>query len=303
MSAEAAAAAQRMAETVATAWEGFESSVRSGVQGALQAYREGNEDLYREQQEGLARMLWNQTDTMLALGQITEDQAMEMKSAVADEFGVMVDEVDLATGRILELYGDWAAGGGTTADDIVEFLTDIGQETDRLVETEVTATQEMITSWQERQTALADAATEMQAVVMDIGDTARIEAATASLEIGKIEDALEEITRQEWTIRINVDADRIPDEFRFNSPQFKFYYALQDLVKYAGSHPIPVGADLDMAGMAGQARVQRALQGEMGGATYDQRQVRFEGPIHLRDEMDIEILARRVAELMGRRAA
>lgn len=116
------------------AWQSFSQSVENGVGRALAAYREGNEEMLAEQQAALAEMLWNQTDQMVLLGQITSDQAMAMKSAVADAYGIMVDETQITTNMLLGMFGDWAAGGETTATEIVGFLENIGEHGERLTD-------------------------------------------------------------------------------------------------------------------------------------------------------------------------
>jgi hypothetical protein len=148
---DAAALAEEMGERQREAWETFAQSVEGAVGQALEAYRSGNAEMLAEQQAALAELLWNQTDTMLSLGQITEDQAMAMKVAISTEFGVMVDETDLATNRILALYGDWAAGGETTAEEIIAFMLDIGQETDEMAAEQEAALRESMTAWQNYQ--------------------------------------------------------------------------------------------------------------------------------------------------------
>jgi hypothetical protein len=101
----------------------------------------------------------------------------------------------------------------------------------------------------------------------------------------------------------------VPPEFKFGSPNFRFYYALQDLVSWAGSHPIPIGAQVDTAGLAAQAEILQALRAApaqlyptgapAGNTYYDQRKVEVSS--YPQNEVDVEILARRVAELMRSR--
>ncbi|MFP4344256.1 MAG: phage tail tape measure protein [Anaerolineales bacterium] len=309
LSAQASADAERMAEAQKTAWQSFAGSVEQGVQGALAAYKAGNEEMYQEQQRALAQMLWNQTDVMQGLGQITEDEALTMKSAIAEDFGVMVDDTQVATTRLLTMFDDWSTGGETAASDIVGFLTNIGTETDTLVDNEIAATEEMLTDWEHRKNEMATRGAEMENTIFHMAETTRNESVSAAGEVGKIEDALESVTSKAWTIEIEVDDSRIPDEFRFNSPNFRFYYALQDLVSWAGNHPIPIGAQVDTAGLAAQAEILQALRaaptqlsptgGPAGNTYYDQRKVEVSS--YPQNEVDVEILARRVAELMRSR--
>ena len=153
---EASEAAEEMAKRQQKAWESFASSVQGAVGSALAAYREGNAEMLAEQQQALARMLWNQTDTMAAMGQITTDQAIGMKSVIADEYGIMVSDTELATSQLLGLYGDWAAGGETSADEIIGFIQNIGEETEALVGEEEERIQTMIDQWQAMQEGVGE---------------------------------------------------------------------------------------------------------------------------------------------------
>jgi microcompartment protein CcmL/EutN len=148
---EASASAEKMAEAQQKAWASFASSVQSAVASALDAYRSGNEEMLAEQQHALAEMLWNQTDTMVGMGQITVDESRGMKAAIAEEFGVMVSDTELATDALLSMYGDWATGGETSADEIVGFIQNIGEETETLVGEEEERIQTMIDQWQTMQ--------------------------------------------------------------------------------------------------------------------------------------------------------
>ena len=153
---EASEAAEKMAERQQKAWESFASSVEGAVGQALAAYREGNAEMLAEQQRALAEMLWNQTDTMTAMGQITADQAIEMKFSISTEFGVMVSDTELATNALLGMYGDWAAGGTTEAEDIIGFIQNIGTETETLVGDEEERINTMIGQWQTMQKGVGE---------------------------------------------------------------------------------------------------------------------------------------------------
>jgi hypothetical protein len=193
---EASAAAEKMAAAQQKAWESFASSVQSAVGSALSAYREGNAEMLAEQQRALAEMLWNQTDTMAAMGQITTDQAIGMKVSIADEFGIMVSDTELATNALLGLYGDWAAGGTTEADDIIEFIQNIGTETETLVGDEEERIGTMISQWQDMQEGVGDEGVEIAkhyaAMQEDAGTMAeeiKTGAGTVVTSVGDIEVA------------------------------------------------------------------------------------------------------------------
>lgn len=143
-----AAAAEEMARRQQAAWQTFATSVEGAVGQALQAYQTGNAEMLAEQQQALAEMLWNQTDTMLMMGQVTADQAMAMKSVIGEQYGVMVDETQTATDALLGLFGDWAAGGQTSADDIMAFIQNIGAETDAMVTAQTASIEAGIASWE-----------------------------------------------------------------------------------------------------------------------------------------------------------
>ena len=138
------------------AWVTFAEDVRTAVGAALEAYRTGNAEMLAEQQKGLAQMLWNQTDTMLLLGQVTEEQAAAMKLAIGDQFGIVVDEVGLTTDALLGMFADWAAGGGTSAHQIMNFLLGIGSEAEALATKEEATTRRMIEEWRYRSTGVTE---------------------------------------------------------------------------------------------------------------------------------------------------
>ncbi len=162
MAVRSAEIAEEMAERRAAAWETFAGSVSGAVGRALEAFQSGNAEMLAEQQASLAQMLIGQADTMVAMGQITADQATGMKAAIAGEFGIMVDEGQVTTDALLGMFGDWAEGGATSADDIVSFLTNIGDESEALVQAEVDATQSMLDAWEEKQAGIGSAASEIE---------------------------------------------------------------------------------------------------------------------------------------------
>jgi hypothetical protein len=206
-----AQAQEEMAARAKAAWETFEGNVRTGVEGALAAYKQGNADMLAEQQANLAAMLWNQTDQMLAMGQITTDQAMEMRSALTDEFGPVVDEVALTTSALTTLFADFAAGGTTSANEVIDFIKNIGTNSETLRADAEADILEQIAKWQELQTnvgtettgietSLTDLTTDIETMSVDAikandevitsFDDLATDAATQTAEIGKDADTL-----------------------------------------------------------------------------------------------------------------
>jgi tape measure domain-containing protein len=146
---------EEMAAQAQKAWESFAGSVATGVEQAVTAYQSGNETMLAEQQAYIAELLWNQTNTMLAMGQITTDQAMLMQSALASQYGVMVNDSQLATDQILLMFSDWAAGGATTSEEIVGFLGNIGQKATEMGDQQAAAIDTQLTKFEELRNAAA----------------------------------------------------------------------------------------------------------------------------------------------------
>ncbi len=338
---EAAATAEEMSQRAKAAWETFAGNVRDGVGAALDAYKSGNAEMLAEQQTALANMLLNQTNQMLALGQITKDQALGMKAAISTEFGLMTDDTQLTTDALLGMYSDWAGGGQTSADQIVSFIQNIGTESETLATREETATQREITAWQNAQTqtettsaafdermTLMGGSAETATGIIEGGFTSMGGAAetmsgqvqgasdAASSEIGKIGTAIANLPAyKDIEIHVRQTGDK---STQFGSPQLRLYYGIQDLVKYAATHPVEVavatkmsdGMRLDTGGMLLSALTSGinapALSPAIApasnisnGGTYDQRKVELNMPVTaLRDSVDIELLARRVVALI-----
>jgi len=259
----AAVTAEEMSQRAKAAWETFAGNVKSGVASALDAYKSGNAEMLAEQQAALANMLLNQTNQMLALGQITKDQATGMKAAISTEFGLTVDDTQLTTDALLGMYSDWAAGGQTSADQIVSFIQNIGTESETLSAREEAATQREITAWQnaqaqtettsaafdERMTLMGESA-ETSAGVIEGGFTSMGGAAetmsgqvqgassAASSEIEKIGTAINNLpSYKDIEIHVRQTGDK---STQFGSPQLRLYYGIQDLVEYAATHPVEV---------------------------------------------------------------
>jgi TP901 family phage tail tape measure protein len=328
---ESAAAQEEMAKRAAAAWETFTGNVQTGVAGALEAYKAGNTEMLAEQQRALGEMLWTQTDQMLGMGQITQDQAMEMKSALAGEFGVVVDEVKLATDQLLLLFSDWATGGETSAGQVVGFIKNIGTESATLATNAQTDIQAQLTAWQNLQTGTdtssAAIITRMGELGLEIDtqggivETAFGEAGTASgamasdvegaagraeTAIGGIATAIDNLPSYKL---IEIEVKKTGDEmWDFGSPQFRFYYALEDLVDYAKTNPVEIDVASRMDGAMGLASPSLAALApvtaptQAGGSLYDQRQYNVNVPVTaLANELDIERLAARVAAVIRSR--
>lgn len=150
-----AASQEEMAAQAQKAWESFAGSVATGVEQAVTAYQTGNDTMLAEQQAYIAELLWNQTNTMLAMGQITTEQAMMMQSALSSQYGVMVNDAQLATDQLLLMFSDWAAGGGTTSEQIVGFLGQIGQKATEMGDQQAAAINTQLTKFEELRAAAA----------------------------------------------------------------------------------------------------------------------------------------------------
>lgn len=330
---ESAAAQEEMAKRAAAAWETFAGNVQTGVANALEAYKTGNAKMLEEQQRALGEMLWTQTDQMLGMGQITRAQAMEMKSALAGEFGIVVDEVKLATDKLLMLYSDWANGGQTSADQVVSFIQNIGTESATLAKDAEADIQAQLTAWQELQTGVDTASTPMISRMDELGlkvdeqggviETAFAEAGQASTIMasdiegaaGRAVTAIDGIATAIGNLPdyklVEIEVKKTGDEaWDFGSPNFRFYYALERLVDYAGAHPVEIDVATGMDGaMALNAPLFDAFAPATapapaggGGGMYDQRQYNVSVPVTaLRDELDIERLAARVAAVIRSR--
>ncbi len=328
---ESAAAQEEMAKRAAAAWETFRGNVETGVAGALTAYKAGNAEMLAEQQRALGEMLWAQTDQMQGMGQITNDQAMEMKSALAGEFGIVVDEVKLGTDKLLLLFNDWATGGKTAADDVVGFIKNIGTESATLAKDAEADIQAQLTAWEGLKTGTNTSSAEIITRMGELGlemdtqggivETAFANAGTASTTMaGDVEGAAGRATTAIGTIGTAIDS--LPDykliiievkktgdeAWDFGSPQFRFFYALEDLVDYAKTNPVEIDVASRMDGGMGLSApmlapfAPAAAPLPTGGGMYDQRQYNVSVPVTaLRDELDIERLAARVAAMIRSR--
>lgn len=328
---ENAAAQEEMAKRAAAAWETFAGNVQTGVASALEAYKSGNAKMLAEQQRALGEMLWTQTDQMLGMGQITQDQALEMKSGLAGEFGIVVDEVRLATDELLGLFADWAAGGKTSADEVVNFIQNIGTESATLKANAEADIQAQLTAWESLKTdtgtaseditgtlqalgiAFDDQGGVIEGALGDAGSAAGTmagdvegAAARAITAVGGIATAIGDLPEYK---KIEIEIEKTGDPaFDFGSPQFRFFYALENLVEYAQTHPVEVdvasrlegGMALGASMMASLAPV--AVSTPAGGGMYDQRQYNVSMPVTaVQDALDVERLAQRVVALLRSR--
>lgn len=330
-----AAMSQEMADQVAGAWQTFAENVRTGVAGALEAYQAGNEEMLAEQQRQLGQMLLGQTDQMLALGQITNEQAMTMRGAVAEEFGIMVDDVELTTGRLLALYNDWSVGGQTSADEIVAFIVNIGEESATLADEEEVRIGRQIKAWELLNTAGGETADMMMGHMQHLG--IEVGTATEGVETGfgqmgsgavrmagevgeSVGEAITTVDNLATAIEnlpeythIEIEVERTGDDaWDFGSPNFRFYYALERLVDYAEDNSVVIDVASRMDGgvrldnpsalFAPLTQMTAPAAGGGGQTSYDQRQVHVTVPVTaMQDELDLELLARRVVALIQSR--
>ncbi len=317
---EVAAAQQAMAEQAEQAWQTFAGGVEQGVGAALEAYQAGNAELLAEQERGLAEMLWNQTETMLALGQITSDQANAMQSAIAGEFGIMVDETQVTTNALLGMYAEWAAGGEVTADEIVGFLDNIGAESDTLVERERTMKEETLAEWEAMQAGIASESEQARLAIDAMATGMSLSLETSVTSIGNVDAALRRLpTEHTFTLNLETQGE-IPTLPSGPNPQEPVAFASGTdyapggwaLVGEEGPEMmyVPRGAQIvdahDTAAMVSGASTLMQQLAEVGNSqqtvsytTYDQRQYHFHTEVH--DDLDVELLTRRVLQELRRR--
>jgi len=234
--------AEEMSKRSEDAWKTFASSVATGVGSALQAYKDGNAEMLKEQQDNLARMLVGQTDQMLAMGQITGDQATEMKSAISKEFGIMVNTTQLTTDKLLGMFADWSSGGTTTSTQIVDFIQNIGEESETLTSREKAAIDTQITDWENLKTRVGDANDRMAERMEGLGtdtETATGRAATAFAVVGP---AADEMAGQVTTA--STTATTALGTIQKAIIALPAYKEIEIHVKRTGDQTVPLGPDL-----------------------------------------------------------
>lgn len=327
--ANAALTAEEMSQRAKTAWETFAGNVSSGVGAALEAYKAGNAEMLAEQQSALANMLLGQTDQMLAMGQITQDQAMTMKSAVAEEFGIMVDDAQVTTDALLGMYADWAAGGQTSADQIVTFIQNIGTESETLAAKEEAAIQREITAWdnaKERTGAANDRMAERMeslATQTETG-TARMETGlgaaggAAEAMAGQVAGASDQAVGAIGAITDKINAMPTYKEIEIHYKETGSVPSgggagnssgnnTDSSTNGANPHPnatIPgggVGTQSAMPGFSAPTATAPTTAGAVS-TTAGQSSVQLSMPVTvINDAADVELLARRVVEMIQRR--
>jgi TP901 family phage tail tape measure protein len=171
------AAQERLAAVAWDAWDTFAENVRQGVDEALKAYREGNEDMLAEQQRALGQMLLAQAESKVAAGLISPEQMKDMRLAIHDAYGIVVDETELATDHLLGMYSDWAAGGETSIDDLISFIDNLGPEAEAMAREQEVALTKADEHWRNLKEGVMTYGGEMalaaEAASSDIGDSFR----------------------------------------------------------------------------------------------------------------------------------
>lgn len=265
--AEAAAAEAALAEKTAQTWAEMNTAVAGGIGQYLATYQKGQDDLLaaqatgdsakiakvmetnaeelRLQAEHLARIIWNRTDALLQEGIITKDQQLEMRSALVEHYGIILDETQVVTDGVMGLYEDWAAGGDTLAADVAEILGNIGEAGEVLVSEEEKRIQREIDVWNKRKETAAEQSAAITGSVRQLADDV-----DASMEdmIGstrKLEGAIDTLTKKDWTFYVK-GIYSAPPEIRLDSPNFKAYYAMERLAELTRRTPIEVRVGTDM---------------------------------------------------------
>jgi hypothetical protein len=151
----------RLAEVAATSWETFAQNVYEGVQGALTAYREGNEEMLAEQEAALGQMVLNQAEQWAIMGKIAPSQLKTIRAAIHEEFGIAIDEAAVGRDEFLALFAEMATGGATEIENLIEFIRNIGSETEQMVEDQRQALEDSDREWMDFTNSMESYSAEM----------------------------------------------------------------------------------------------------------------------------------------------
>lgn len=217
----------------------------------------------------------------------------------------------------------------------MKFIQNIGTESATLKANAEGDIQAQITAWQNLQTGAdvsgAEVIADMKTMALETGEQGDLieaalgeaggaagtmagdvegAAARAVTAVGGIATAIENLPEFK---KIEIQIEKTGDEaFDFGSPQFRFFYALEDLVEYAHTNPVEIDVASRMDGGMALSTPMSALASlapvtapvPMNGGVYDQRQYNnVSMPVTaVQDALDIERLAQRVVALIRSRA-
>jgi hypothetical protein len=98
----------------------------------------------------LRKRPWRIVNAWQILGEVTRDQADEMRAAIVDKYGAMVDASKLAAGELIGDLVDWKNQSGVTADDVVSDIDNIQDMAKRLADAETKKQEEWAASYRAR---------------------------------------------------------------------------------------------------------------------------------------------------------
>lgn len=217
-------------------------------------------------QQQITERLNLRTQELLLTGQISEEQANQLTVALAKQFGVTVDETQLAVNHVLGLYQDWASGGETTATDIAESIGSIDTKMLELEASEERRVQAMIDDYDRRAKIYGSEITDFDGMVAAMEGSAG--------RLGGVRDQLDEVKRAidnlptEKVVRVRAEYHGAP-ELVPESPILAIQHMLERAADFAKKHPIIVSGEMtsprfsesvrELVGIEAMARPREAV--------------------------------------------
>lgn len=189
-----------------------------------------------KQQEHLARLLLNELDTLLAMGRISRNQYAEMRLAIADEYGFLLNDQERYTGQMLGALRAWAMGMGVPAGEVVGYISNIESKYPELAAAAEAATYRQMLSWQGLSKEMAYYTGAITSSILNIPDDFTVQAHLENDDevkrrMQEIADAMNNIPREVWvTTHLTIDGD---PSIMPQSPHTMLEYALQNIAKAA----------------------------------------------------------------------
>lgn len=217
-------------------------------------------------QQQMVERLNIRTQELLLTGQISEQQANDMTAALAKQFGISINETDLAVNHILGQYADWAAGGETTATDIADSIGSIDTKMLELEASETARVQALIDDADRRARVYSGEATDFDAMVAAMeGSAGRMGSVRA--QFNEVKAAIDNLpTEKTITVRARYEGDPalVPE-----SPILALQHMLERAANFAQAHPIMVSGELasprfsesvrELVGIEAMARPREAI--------------------------------------------
>jgi TP901 family phage tail tape measure protein len=207
-------------------------------------------------QQQMVERLNIRTQELLLTGQISEQQANDMTAALAKQFGISINETDLAVNHILGQYADWAAGGETTATDIADSIGSIDTKMIELEASETARVQALIDDADRRAQVYSGEATDFEAMVAAIeGSAGRMSDVRAQFD--EVKAAIDNLPSEKTvTVRARYEGD---PALTPESPILAIQHMLERATAFAKAHPIMVSGEMASpfsASMRGAAGVE-----------------------------------------------